>query len=87
MIAQAVFALFVLLALFGDARIFLFIMNRVVFGSHRQEKSPWHWLMWTVPPLLLVLTALFWPLSRWIDRLLTIPAFPATAKSRRRRVA
>lgn len=56
MLVRAFFAAFVLLALLGDARIFLFVMNRVVFGSHRQEKSPWHWLMWVVPPLLLVLT-------------------------------
>ena len=74
MLVRALFAAFVLLALLGDARIFLFVMNRVVFSSHRQEKSPWHWLMWGVPPLLLALTALFWPLSRWIDRLLTMPA-------------
>jgi predicted MPP superfamily phosphohydrolase len=73
MLVHALFAAFVLLALLGDARIFLFVMNRAVFGSHREEKSPWHWLMWTVPPLLLALTALFWPLSRWIERLLTMP--------------
>jgi predicted MPP superfamily phosphohydrolase len=74
MLVRSLFAAFVLLALLGDARIFLFVMNRVVFGSHRQEKSPWHWLMFVVPPLLLALTALFWPLSRWIERLLTMPA-------------
>ena len=65
---KAVFAVFVLFALLGDARIFLFIMNRVVFGSHRQERSPWHFLMYTVPPLLLLLTSLFWIVPRWIDR-------------------
>ena len=48
MLLRALFAAFVLLALLGDARIFLFVMNRVVFGSHRQEKSPWHWLMFAV---------------------------------------
>lgn len=74
MLVRAVFAAFVVLALLGDARIFLFIMNRVVFGSHREEKSPWHWLLFVVPPLLLALTALFWPLNQWIDRLLTMPA-------------
>jgi uncharacterized protein len=62
MLVRAFFAAFVVVALLGDARIFLFIMNRVVFGSHREEKSPWHWLMWTVPPLLLVLT--IWPRVR-----------------------
>src|SRR3954452_5062112 len=74
MLVRTFFPAFVLLALLGDARMFLFVMNRVVFGSHRQEKSPWHWLMWSVPPLLLALTALFWPLSRWIERLLSVPA-------------
>ena len=68
MIARLVFALFVLLALLGDARIFLFIMNRVVFGSHRQERSPWHFLMYAAPPVLLILTGLFWIVGRWFDR-------------------
>jgi predicted MPP superfamily phosphohydrolase len=54
------------LALIGDARIFLFVLNRIVFGSHREEKSKLHWLLYAVPPLLLVLTLLFWPLHRWI---------------------
>lgn len=53
-------------ALAGDARVFLFVMNRVVFGSHRDEKSPYHWLLYAVPPLLLALTLLFWPLHGWI---------------------
>lgn len=65
---RVVFTLFVLLALLGDARIFLFIMNRVVFGSHRTEKSTWHFLMYTVPPVELALTALFWVVPRWLDR-------------------
>jgi len=67
-IARGIFALFVLLALLGDVRIFLFVMNRVVFGGHRHEKSPWGWLIFVVPPLLLILTALFLPLERWIRR-------------------
>ncbi len=67
---RPVFFAFLLLALLGDARIFLFVINRIVFGSHREEKSRWHWLLYAVPPLLLVLTALFWPLNQWIDRLL-----------------
>ena len=62
------FAIFVVLALLGDARMFLFIMNRVVFGSHRTERSPWHFLMYTVPPAELLLTALFWIVRRWFDR-------------------
>jgi hypothetical protein len=68
-VIRALFAFLVLLALLGDARIFLFIMNRFVFGSHREERSPWNWLMFAVPPLLLALTLMFWPLSDWIDRL------------------
>jgi len=58
-----IFALFVGLALLGDARIFLFVLNRVVFGSHRHERNPWSWLIWIVPPLLLFLTALFRPIA------------------------
>src|SRR5438477_12928003 len=71
MLVHAIFAAFVLLALLGDARIFLFILNRMVFGSHREEKSPWTWLIFVVPPLLLVLTTLFWPLNRWIELLMS----------------
>ena len=71
MLVRAVFAAFLVLALLGDARILLFVMNRFVYGSHRQERSPWNWMMFVVPPLLLALTTLFWPLSQWIERLLT----------------
>ncbi len=55
---RAAFFAFFALALLGDARIFLFVINRVVFGSHREEKSRWHWLLYALPPLLLALTAL-----------------------------
>ncbi len=48
-------------------------MNRVVFGTHRQERNPWGWLMYTVPPLLLALTANFWPLAQWLDRPMATP--------------
>lgn len=72
---RPLFIAFVLLALLGDARIFLFILNRVVFGNHREEKSPYGWMFWAVPPLLLGLTLLFWPLSNWIDRLLSTRVF------------
>lgn len=71
---RAVFFAFLLLALLGDARIFLFVINHLVFGSHRREKSPWRWLLYAVPPLMLALTALFWPLNEWIERLLEMPA-------------
>lgn len=73
MLIRILFPLFVVLALLGDARMFLFVMNRVVFGSHREEKNPWTWLQWVMPPLLIGLTALFWPLNRWIDRILAAP--------------
>src|SRR5205823_1602838 len=69
-VLRLVFFAFLLLALLGDARVFLFVINHLVFGSHRQEKSRWHWLLYAVPPLLLALTALFWPLNRWIEWLL-----------------
>jgi uncharacterized protein len=67
---RIVFAAFVLLALLGDARIFLFVMNRFVYGSHREEHSPWQWLFYATPPLLLIMTALFWPLNHLLDRLM-----------------
>ena len=65
MLRPLFFALLVF-ALIGDARVFLFVANRIVFGNHREERSPWHWLLYAVPPLLLVLTLLFWPLHQWI---------------------
>jgi uncharacterized protein len=64
--AHVVFFILVVLALLGDARIFLFIINRVVFGNHRHEKNPWTPLLYVIPPVLLFLTALFWPVHRWI---------------------
>src|SRR5581483_2619563 len=50
----------ILFALLGDARVFLFVLNRVVFGGHRQEKNPWGWLFYLTVPLLIALTALRW---------------------------
>ena len=67
MVLHVLFFLLVALALLGDARIFLFILNRVVFGDHRHEKSPWTFLIWTVPPILLALTLMWWPVGRWIQ--------------------
>jgi predicted MPP superfamily phosphohydrolase len=68
---RLLFFAFVFLALLGDARIFLFVMNRFVFGSHRHEQSPWKWMLFATPPVLVGLTALIWPLNQWIDRLLS----------------
>jgi uncharacterized protein len=65
MLRSLFFALLVL-ALAGDARVMLFVMNRIVFGGHREEKSKLHWLLYAVPPVLLFLTLLFWPLHSWI---------------------
>jgi predicted MPP superfamily phosphohydrolase len=66
---QLLFFLLLALALAGDARIFLFVANRIVFGAHKEEKPPLQWLLKAVPPLLLALTLLFWPLHRWIAAL------------------
>lgn len=44
-----------LFALLGDARMFLFALNRVVFGSHREEKNP-VWSLFALVPLLIVAT-------------------------------
>src|SRR4051812_11145966 len=67
---RTLFFVFTAFALLGDLRIFLFILNRVVWGNHKDEKSPWQWLIYVLPPLLVVLTALFWPLNTWVDRLM-----------------
>src|SRR6185369_11649717 len=72
MLIRALFYAFVLLALLGDARIFLFVMNRFVFASHREEKTPYSWLVWVMPPLLIALTALLWPLNLWVQRLIEL---------------
>jgi predicted MPP superfamily phosphohydrolase len=63
---RSLFFALLFFALIGDARVFFFVMNRIVFGNHRTEKSPLHWMLYAVPPLLLVLTTLFWPLHGWI---------------------
>lgn len=70
---RPLFALMLLLALLGDVRIFLFVLNRFVFGDHQEEHNPWNFLIWAMPPVLLALTGLFWPLNLWIERLLTFP--------------
>jgi predicted MPP superfamily phosphohydrolase len=79
---RVVFAILVLLAILGDARIFLYILNRLVFGNHREEKSPWQPLIFVVPPLLLALTLLFWPLNAWIERLLEMRLIERLASER-----
>ena len=56
---RPLFFLLIALALVGDARVMLFVMNRIVFGSHREERSRVHWLMFVAPPVLLVLTLLY----------------------------
>ena len=71
MLIRALFFTFVALALLGDLRIFLYVLNRVVWGNHKEEQSPYQWLIYVLPPLLVVLTALFLPLSTWVDRLMS----------------
>lgn len=66
---QSLFFVLLVLALVGDARVFFFVANRIVFGSHLQEKPPFEWMLKAVPPLLVGLTLLFWPLHRWIVEL------------------
>lgn len=65
MLLSLFFALLTL-ALIGDARVFFFVANRIVFGSHLEEKPRFEWLLKLIPPLLLFLTLLFWPLHSWI---------------------
>ena len=66
---RPLFFVLLTLALIGDARVMLFVMNRIVFGGHKEEKAKLHWLLYAVPPLLLFLTLLFWPLHGWIGDL------------------
>src|SRR5947209_15120104 len=56
---RALYIGFVILALLGDARIFLFVFNRYVYGRHREEKPPRRWLLWVVTPLLAIATFFF----------------------------
>lgn len=56
---RALYVIFIALALLGDARIFLFVFNRFVYGSHREEESPYRWLLWVVTPLLAAATIFF----------------------------
>jgi predicted MPP superfamily phosphohydrolase len=65
------FFAFVALALLGDLRIFLYVLNRMVFGNHKEEQSPWQWLIFVMPPALVFLTAMFRPLGNWIDMLIS----------------
>ncbi len=73
MTAHIIFFILVALALLGDARIFLFILNRVVFGNHRHEHSPWKPLLYIVPPVLFFLTTLLWPVHRWMTWVMERP--------------
>ena len=73
MLVRALFFAFIALALLGDARIFLFVLNRFVFGDHQEEKNPWHWLMFVTPPVLprtdrAVLAARDWIDGSWRRR-------------------
>lgn len=63
---ETLFWILLPLALLGDARMFLFIVNRAVFGSHREEEPPAKFLLWLLPLVLLSLTVLWWPLHAWL---------------------
>ena len=82
MLIRAIYYSFVLLALIGDVRIFLFVANRYVFASHREEENVYAKLIWFMPPLLIALTAFFWPLSVWIERLVTMQWFDRVVPDR-----
>ncbi len=64
---QPLFFSLLFLALVGDAHVFFFVANRIVFGSHKAEQPHFHFLLYVVPPLLLVLTLLFRPLHQWVQ--------------------
>lgn len=55
----ATFFVLFFFALFGNARIGAFIVNRAVFGS-REEQGTMKWLLRFVPPSLLALSCLYW---------------------------
>jgi uncharacterized protein len=55
------FAILIVFALLGNARVFFFVANRLVFGPHREERSPFHWMLRAVPIALVVLTLLGGP--------------------------
>lgn len=84
MLLRSLFFFLVALGLLGDLRIFLFVVNRLVFGSHRHEKSRWQWLLWCTPPMLLLLTWLFRPLH-WIAAGIGIYWIVDTIRLRKRR--
>lgn len=60
------------LALAGNVRIGVFILNRAVFGS-REEDALMKWLLIVIPPVLLAMTTLYWLAWRELreDRLTT----------------
>ena len=76
---QPLFFTLLFLALVGDARVFFFVANRIVFGSHREEKPPLQWMLKATPPVLIALTLLFWPLHRWIQVLASYRLFEELA--------
>ncbi|HEY2092644.1 MAG TPA: metallophosphoesterase [Thermoanaerobaculia bacterium] len=84
---RALYVAFILLALLGDVRIFLFVLNRYVYGGHREEKPPYGWLLWIVAPLLVALTVMFWPLSLWVDRILSARVIEELAPRRIEEIA
>jgi hypothetical protein len=73
----AIFFVLLFFALFGNARIAAFMVNRMVFGS-REEKGTMTWLLRLVPPALLALTPLYWiAWTRATDARLDRPGYAA----------
>ncbi|HXI12536.1 MAG TPA: metallophosphoesterase [Thermoanaerobaculia bacterium] len=62
LIKLPIFACLALLAFAGTTRIGLFTLNRGVFGQKSDKFDRMKWLMVAIPPLLILLTLLFYPL-------------------------
>jgi len=65
MLIESILALVLLaIALLGTARIGLFALNRMVFGQKTDEHDVLKWMIVVLPPILLALTTLYYPLYR-----------------------
>ncbi|HUP65339.1 MAG TPA: metallophosphoesterase [Thermoanaerobaculia bacterium] len=57
---KTAFFLLLACALFGNVRIGVFLLNRSVFGTLHEKNDLMKWLLMTIPPLMLMLTPLYW---------------------------
>lgn len=62
-----VFTALLVLALFGNTRVFLFSVNRVSFGNKR-DRGEMKWALMLVPPLLAAMMLLYLPAFRFLVR-------------------